>query len=303
MSTTEHNPKGDAAVTGFANLADKYEHGTGGFTREVARKVMSMSPPFTNNSKVLDNATGTGIVVEEIQKHISATNPNSNSHIQIPVIAADAAQPMIDHLNAKLKHVEANNAWPNLNLVTTHAVPAEQLDERVVPSGSITHAYMNFGIFFCSDPVQAASHMYRSLAPGGTAVITTWHDLGNTSVHQTHKQLYPEEPDIKMPFSEQWEDPIYVRELLVKAGFEESKIRVVQENTYMRHATLREMAATKTDLFTALIKGLDGWKSEEAKEAFTKRLAENLLECDSFSDEGSEGVKLKMVANIAICTK
>jgi len=292
----------DATVSAFASFANRYEKGTGGATREIARQLMSMSPTFTNNSKILDNATGTGIVIEEIQNHISSANPSNN--IRIQVIAADAAQPMIDNLNAKLKHAQDNSAWPNLSPVTTHTVPAENLDSAVVPDDSITHAYMNFGIFFCKDPNLAASHIYRSLTPDGTALITSWHLVGYLDpIRKTHKTLYPNEPTITMPFSEQWEDPNYVKALLVKAGFDEGKVQVTQQDTSMRYATLKEAAAMFTEMFTTMLLGPKGWESPEARNAFEERLAENFKGSGNYSDDGTDGVRVRMVANIAACTK
>lgn len=297
MSTSDHNPMGSHAVSAFANFANKYEKGTGGTTRYIARKLILMSPPFTDDSKVLDNATGTGIVIEEIQRTLSG------GRTQVPVIAADAAQPMIDNLNAKVDHAAKTNTWPNVS-VKTHAVPAEKLGESVVSSNSITHAYMNFGLFFCSDPVLAASHIFRCLVPGGQALITTWHNLGYMlPIRQTHRELYPEAHEIKMPFPDSWEDPVWVKELLVKAGFNKDNVRVTQEDSFMRFANLQEMATTKTELFTALIKGQDGWKNEEAKREFAEKLAEKLLPYELYADEGENGVTLRMVANVAVCTK
>lgn len=292
----------DATVSAFASFANRYEKGTGGATREVARKLMSMSPPFTSNSKILDNATGTGIVIEEIQNHISFANPSND--IRIPVIAADAAQPMIDNLNAKLKHAQDTSAWPNLSPVATHTVPAENLDSAVVPHNSITHAYMNFGIFFCKDPNLAASHIYRSLTPGGTALITSWHLLGYLDpVRKTHKTLYPDEPTINMPFGEQWEDPSYIKGLLVKAGFDAGKVRVTQQDAFMRYESVKETVAMLTEMFTIMLWGSKGWESQEARNDFEERLAENFKQSGNYSDDGADGVKVRMVANIAACTK
>jgi len=236
MSNGDHNPIGSSAISAFANFADKYEKGTGGTTRYIARKLILSSPPFTDDSKVLDNATGTGIVIEEIQRSLSGTS------IRVPVIAADAAGSMIDCLNAKLDHAAGQNGWPNVT-VKTHTVPAEKLDQNVVPPGCITHAYMNFGLFFCSDPVLAASHIYRCLAPGGHAFITTWHNLGYmVPIRQTHRELYPDAPELRMPFPDTWKDPVWVQELLVKAGFNRDNVRVTQEDSFMRFANLQEMA-------------------------------------------------------------
>lgn len=281
-----------------------YEKSVGGATRDIAQKLISVSPPFTSSSKILDNATGTGIMLEEIQKHISSTD--SSSTLKLPVVAADVAPAMIDCLNAKLKQVQSTNSWPNLGPVTTHAVPAEQLDESIVPDNSITHAYMNFGLFFCNDALQAASHIHRALSAGGTAHITSWNHIGYLApIQQTHRELYPDGREVKMPFSEDWLHPSYNHELLVKAGFKQENVKVDQTETFMRHTSLQVSAAILTGMFTPLIKGPQGWESEEAKTVFTKKLAENLGACKDFIDESAQGkgVGTRMIANVAVCTK
>ena len=106
-----------------------------------------------------------------------------------------------------------------------------------------------------------------------------------------------------MPFSESWENPDYVKELLSKAGFAPENVNVVREEALMRHPDLQEMAETKTDLFTALIQGPAGWKSEQARQEFVSALGEKLKEYGGFREEESGAVSLKMVANVAICRK
>jgi len=91
MSANDQNSMADAAVSAFASFTDRYQKSTEGATHDVVHKLMLMSPPFTDNPRILDHATGTGIVIEEIQTHNSSTS--SGNDITIPVITDDAAQP------------------------------------------------------------------------------------------------------------------------------------------------------------------------------------------------------------------
>jgi len=293
---------GITAVSAFANYANKYEKGTGGATRHIAQRLMSMSPAFTNDSTVLDNACGTGIVTEEVNERISSTNSHAN--IKITVIAADAAAPMVDNLNSRIEHAEGTAAWPDIGSISTHVVPAESLDSTIVPSDSITHSYMNFGLFFCSDPIKAAEHIYRSLAPGGTAFVTTWKDLGYlNAVRKTEKACNPGGENFKMPFSAQWEDGEYVKYLLVKSGFAKENIEVMQEESFTKFEAIQEMARTLTESFMMLIRGQKGWQSDEAKNEWESKLSENLVRGEHFIQDGENGVAIRMMANIAVCTK
>ncbi|KAJ9655648.1 hypothetical protein H2198_005546 [Neophaeococcomyces mojaviensis] len=297
------NEKGNESVFAFASFAEKYEKGTGGATRYVAQRLVSMSPPFSDGSVVLDNACGTGIVTEEIQRHLQSTTQGTDGNINVQVYGADAAPPMVEIFQAKVKHAKENGTWPNLKIVSLRTVPAEELDETIVPSNSITHSYMNFGLFFCTDPVKAAGHIYRSLAPGGTAFITSWADLGYiNAMRKTEKSCDPDSAELRMPFDEQWENPAYVKEVLQKAGFEQDNIKVVQEDSFFRAKDMNEMASLHTDLFTMLIRGPKGWASEDARKQWTSKLIEFLSTDDHFIQE-ENGVATRMRANVAICKK
>lgn len=74
----------------------------------MARRLVRMSPPFTSRSVILDNATGTGIVIEETQNHVSSGHPESD--MKIPVFAVDATKSMVDYLNNKIEQNQAYNA-------------------------------------------------------------------------------------------------------------------------------------------------------------------------------------------------
>ena len=168
MISTGQNLSPDA----WSSFASRYEKGTGGTTRHIARHLANLCPPFTPNSVVLDNACGTGIMTEEVQRILT------NQHdAKVKVYAADAAKAMTQMFKVKQAKAKESGSWPNIAEVSIHHIPAEGLHESVVPTESITHSYMNFGLFFCTDPVKAAGHIYRSLAPGGTAFVTSWADL------------------------------------------------------------------------------------------------------------------------------
>lgn len=286
----------------FGKMAEIYEKSSAGSHRLIARKLMSLSPPFNHSSRVLDNATGTGFVVEELQRHISSTLPSSD--IKIPVVATDAAPTMIQYLDAKIARMKAAGEMPNLDPLKTYAVRAEDLDATIIPDNTLTHSYMSFGVFFCTDPISAASNIYRSLAPGGTALITTFHDLDFfVPLRETYKAQCPSEPTVNLPFSADWQDRGFVEDLLMHAGFEKAKIQVFKEDTYMRFTSVEAMAISNTDLFTGMFKRIKGWEPPNARDEFKTRLVEALPQYANFQDEGEDGVTTKMLVNVWICTK
>lgn len=288
-------------VTAFSSAAESYDKATGGATRHIARQLATISPPLDSNSVILDNACGTGIVIEELQKHLSSIS----SSVKPQVIAADASAAMIDALQGKLKRAKADDAWPNLqDNVVAHSVPAEELVKDVVASNSITHSYTNFGLFFCKDPTKAAKHIYRTLAPGGTAFITSWHDTGALGpVRKTEGEMQPGNENFKLPFDERWAEPWYVKDVLVQAGFDGDKIEMSQAPSSWSGDDLSSLAQNLTLVFGTLTRGSSGWKSKEEKQEFARRLESNIPDDSHYVLDESGRPGLRMIANIAACTK
>ncbi|OBS26283.1 hypothetical protein FPOA_00223 [Fusarium poae] len=74
LSTTKH----------FNKTADKYETNTGGATRELAQHAINFITdlkPLTSESKILDNACGTGIVTDTIVHERFSSQPNVHTAV------------------------------------------------------------------------------------------------------------------------------------------------------------------------------------------------------------------------------
>lgn len=297
MSETKQ-PEVKIKTDDWSNFADKYEKSIGITTRYVAKRLLKESPPFSNDSVVLDNACGTGIVTEEVQVTL-----RSQANVTIKVYAADAAPQMVRVLESKVEKAKQTGVWPNIAEVHTQVARAEELEESVVPSASITHAYMNFGIFFCSDPVKAARHVYRTLAPGGTAYFTTWADLGYENfMRKTWQDLEPDSKAFMLPFAHDWKKPDYVTSVLQEAGFSKDNIQDFQQPSFLRAKTVEEMAAMLLELFMTLIKGPGSLSDEAEKTKWRKALMENTIKDEHFLQE-EDGVAVRMLANVLVCTK
>lgn len=285
-------------VDAWSDFADRYEKGIGGTTRYVAKSLMKQSPPFSKGSVVLDNACGTGIVTDEVQEHLK-----SQPDVIIKVYAADAAAQMVQVLNTKVEKAKNDGSWPNIADIVTHVVPAEELDDSKVPSETITHAYMNFGIFFCKDAYKAAGNVYRALAPGGTAFFTTWADLGYEDFfRKTEGICNPGNENFVLPFAQAWKKPEYVASFLHDAGFSEANVEVYQQPSFFRAENIEALAELQVVLFAALIRGPGGFANDDEKNLWKKTLAEQIVKDDHFVQE-ADGVAIKMLANVAICVK
>ena len=138
----------------FNASANTYETRMGSVVRTVARHI-AHSIELPSQAKLCDNACGTGAVTEAILKtypdaHVDATD-NSPGMIRILSESVDKLA-LPDHV-----HLEVADS-------VKLPFPTNTFDANV----------MSFGIFFTSDESEAAREIYRTLKPGGKAIVTCW---------------------------------------------------------------------------------------------------------------------------------
>lgn len=249
MSTSDPQP---TALEHFSTLAATYEATTGGCTRELARHLVTLLPPVTPSSKILDNACGNGIVAQELLY--------KNPTVPLDITATDGAAPMV----ALARHaILAINPATQL---TTAVMPGEALG---FPDNSFSHSITNQGILFFRDGPQGAREIHRTLQPGGTAIVTSWRKLGYLGpVHAAQKAVRPSEPLFRLPISDAWFAPAHLERVLRDAGFADVAL----------HEKSVWYAAPSVEAFTQGIVGLfstisAGW-SEGEKELFRSTFRE-----------------------------
>jgi|TARA_R110002003_G_scaffold232_13_gene16825 ubiquinone/menaquinone biosynthesis C-methylase UbiE len=278
----------------FNAAAAKYEASTGGCTRELARYLVTILPPFDDDSHVLDNACGPGVVAQEIllQHHASQVPPN--------ITCVDFAPAMIDQ--ARNFYQTNPSAGDNRGRVSFDVMGGEDLR---FPDNSFTHSITNEGILFFKDGPKGASEIYRTLKPGGTAIVTSWAKLGYIDlIHQAQRVVTPNAPPFRIPISEDWYRSAHLEKTLKDAGFE--AVQVHEKTVHYAAKTLNELCDRLVMLFGASL-GL----SEDESVEFRKQMeiaAEKVVV--KFERVGSlekpndtELVGIPMVALVAIAKK
>ena len=97
-------------------------------------------------------------------------------------------------------------------------MPGEKLG---FPDDHFTHSITNQGIMFFKDGEQGAREIQRTLKSGGTAVVTTWKQLGYMGlVQQALKIVTPEAPPFQIPISQSWSQAAFLEKTLQEAGVE-----------------------------------------------------------------------------------
>jgi ubiquinone/menaquinone biosynthesis C-methylase UbiE len=275
----------------FEATAAQYDKVTGGCTRDVARQLLAL-PQLLSSSPcsildagaavILDSACGTGIVAEEIL----ALQPNAR------IMAVDAGPNMVQMAESKPSLAAAPN-------VTFGVMPGEKLD---FPDSTFTHSITNLGILFYKSAADGARELYRTLKPGGVAVVTSWSSIGYLeAIQATQEDARPHDEPFKLPVSEEWLKPSHVE-------------RVMKENGGFPHVEMLTRkahfgAATKDELVDIMIAFLKGilWSSlpEDGQEAFKEAVRRHFPSraVPYTMIDGRPGFGYPLEAIVAVCRK
>lgn len=192
LTATEH----------FNKTADKYEATTGGATRELAQHAISFIAnlkPLTSDSKILDNACGTGIVTDIILK----------SGIQPEIHAIDVAEKMVSI---------ARDRFSSYLNVHAAVMPGEELS---FPDNTFTHSITNLGLMYFTNAGKGAQEIARTLHPDGVAVVTGWTMMEHIKIIQeVQAQIRPDDTPFKPPVPDIWLDPEHTKAVLSDVGLD-----------------------------------------------------------------------------------
>ena len=270
-------------LAGFASVIDVYEHRVGHACRAVASHLPPLLKSFpAEGGTVLDNACGTGAATEEFLK----VHPSAH------VSAADVVPPMVQSFKAII--------------ATSPLLTAQVKDVRLENGESLTYAddsfdasLTNFGIFFFPDPVAGAKQIYRTLKPGGTAVVTLWKTFGFKPIlWEVQDRVKPANPLTELPLMEPWCDPKKLEKVLTDGGFGSVQFSIINEGMWGKD---------KADFVTVLLENFGAlvarnWTDEE-KAKLAPVTAQVVDEIQKFCVTDGEKVGCMMEAWAAVCIK
>ena len=175
-----------------------------------------MLPSIESDSIVLDDACGPAVVTQVIMGDFISKNK------QTPKIhAIDFSQPMVDAVDEAIK----GNNW------TTVSAQNMNGQELKFDSDMFSHVISNLGIALFPDSQAGLREAYRTLAPGGSFGITSWHQVGYFEPLQKayHAIRGDDVTDFKMPLEPGWFVPDTVRGYLEAVGFKDVQVKVHTE--------------------------------------------------------------------------
>ncbi|TVY91579.1 Methyltransferase [Lachnellula willkommii] len=267
----------------FNSQALTYERRLGGSTRRVISHALDILASLldTRRPTLLDNACGPGF----------ATEAFLNAYPEAHVYAADVAPGMISLVD----NTVVSKGWSDS--VETSVIDGVSLH---YPNEMFDASITNFGIFFFSDPVTGAREIYRTLKPGGQAIVTCWKEVPFLPILRAVQAIIrPGSVPIALPKLDEWARKETMEGTLRRGGF--GALEVHEREVMWWNRGRDEAAKGFADNFVNMVG--DQWLDEEKNEILG--VTEQVLkeQGDRFVVESEGMIGFHMVAWIAVATK
>ena len=283
ISTVNPPPQAQALLSSTRKVST-YETTGGLVTAQFAQHNLSLIDSIQDGALIHDNACGAGTVSRLILE-------SSNAPKDITIKATDIDPPFL----SALQYAAKQGTWP----VDVSNQKSEALD---FADNTFTHSITNIAIFFTSSAgLDGARQIYRTLRPGGTAVVNCWaHVTWLLPVRAVHETIRPGKP-FPTPVVA-WHDGQLIKRVMLEAGFKEEDMRIEKSDAWavVKRAGLRAWAEKSW----AYLGGIAGWfdGDEETWDQAVDKLVELLLVQPGTVVEGDD-VRLKASQWVVIAKK
>ncbi|KAI0553955.1 S-adenosyl-L-methionine-dependent methyltransferase [Xylaria curta] len=269
----------------FSKFASIYVRQTGHSTLDILASVITehiqtSAHPIGADSVVHDNAAGPGIgaaaLVARLPKEQLPKELLVSDNVAMMVSAAR------ESLTASpLPHVECKEL--------------DSQDLSSVSDNYFTHSIDNFSIFTFIRPVDAIRETYRTLRPGGLAIITCWRRFAPMLiVHAAQKKIRSDLPLMPSPGPQFYEEGV-LQKVVEEGGFTRGKIAV----------TDKVLVVTKDENIAGLTALMSGPLMAKAREGYTAeqeaKWAESISQ--SVKEEVEQFGGIRFEAYVLLATK
>ncbi|KAL8796489.1 MAG: hypothetical protein Q9195_001163 [Heterodermia aff. obscurata] len=276
-------PTATEALEGFASLIASYEHRVGHACRAVASQLPALLKDLPLSATVLDNACGTGAATEELVKILPSAR----------IYAVDVVPAMVESMKAVVAGKRAlQESVMKVELMNGQALSFDK--------DFFDISIANFGIFFFPEPSLGAKEIYRTLKPGGYAILTVWKEFGFKPVlWEVQDRVKPVNPLAELPLMEPWCDGTLLHKTLQEGGF--SAIEMKQVTVGMWGSSRNDFVTVLLENFGAMV--ARNWTNKEKAKlpAVTATVLEEHE--DRFCIKSGDRIGVPMTAWVAVCRK
>lgn len=269
----------------FSKFANIYVHQTGHSTLNILADVITdnvqtSAHPIGPDSVVHDTAAGPGIGAAALVARLPRDQlPKEMLVSDDAAIMLSAAQESL--VASPLPHVECKEL--------------DSQDLSSVPDDYFTHSINNFSIFTFLRPADAIRETYRTLRPGGLAIVTCWRRFAPVHIiHVAQKKIRPDLPLMPIPNPQFYEEGVLQR-VVEEGGFAKDNIKLVD----------KVLTVTDDENIAGLTMLMSGPLMVKAREGYTKeeedRWAETVKQALKEEVEQFGGVRFE--AYIVLATK
>jgi ubiquinone/menaquinone biosynthesis C-methylase UbiE len=236
----------------FNKFASIYIRQTGHSTLNILANILANDVQTTDqaigpDSVVHDTAAGPGVGAAALVSRLPKEQLPKEMLVSdiVPTMVSAASESLV---SSPLPHVECKEL--------------DSQDLKSIPDNHFTHSIDNFSIFTFVRPGDAIRETYRTLRPGGLAIVTCWRRFAPMFiVHAAQKKIRPDLPLMPTPSPEFYEEGV-LQKVVEENGFAKDKIRMVEKLLIVKDD---ENVAGLTTLMSGpmMAKARDGYTPEE----------------------------------------
>ena len=255
-------------------------------TQSVAQHcIRLLQLPFPAHSTLHDNGCGRG----EVSVELIATN----LHPSVQLHATDTDAAAMQHCQSLLRDSGVQGQAVQM--------AAEALS---FPDDFFSHSFSSFVLYFtANDGADAARHIFRTLRPGGTALVTTWATVPHHAfIRAAHSATRANDVPFPTSIAERWCQPAFLEQLKVSAGFERDRVQLATTDVVLRVGDVRQWA---TVMWSFMGSSSAGWlpSDEQHWDEATNVIVREINNSSAYRATESGDKALHVVANIVIAIK
>ncbi|KAK9776738.1 putative S-adenosyl-L-methionine-dependent methyltransferase [Seiridium cardinale] len=242
----------------------------------------------TKPLKLLDNACGTGVVGSQLQRIVNKSVLGRSS-----ILCGDVNQSFLNILRRRV-HKED---WISIKVETIDA------QDSKLQKDSFTHVTISHGMHVIPKPDMVLEDTFRILQPGGIFAFSTMNkdnaawvpDVRSAFATLPFEAALPDPLPMVSNGHLEWTDPKGIEEKLLKYGFEDVRVEVIQ------HTQQIQNAEKFVGAFAMMINWLaQSYWTAEQREKYLSSVSEHVAE-HLQKKHGGDGWELMWTMNLVTC--